>query len=70
MSAAFEQCLEAGDPLVRPVGEVQQRALLDLARLAVALAQQNRRGRMAIGNRFDIHGNIIAMAPFYETKKL
>ena len=27
--AAFEQCLEPGDPLVRPVGEVQQRALLD-----------------------------------------
>ena len=27
--AAFEQCLEAGDPLVRPVGEVQQGALLD-----------------------------------------
>ena len=42
--AAFEQCLEAGDPLVRLVGEVQQRALLDLARLAVALAQQDGRG--------------------------
>ena len=42
--AAFEQCLEAGDPLVRPVGEVQQRALLDLARLAIALAQQDGRG--------------------------
>jgi len=42
--AAFEQRLEAGDPLVRPVGEVQQGALLDLARLAVALAQQNGRG--------------------------
>ena len=42
--AAFEQCLEAGDPLVRPVGEVQQRALLDLARVAIALAQQNGRG--------------------------
>src|SRR3984893_14237145 len=38
--ASFEQCLEAGDPLVRPVGEVQQRALLDLASLAIALAQQ------------------------------
>jgi len=41
---AFEQCLEAGDPLVRPVGEVQQGALLDLARLAIALAQQDGRG--------------------------
>jgi hypothetical protein len=42
--AAFEQRLEAGDPLVRPVGEVQERALFDLASLAVALAQQDRRG--------------------------
>src|SRR5207237_1872215 len=58
--AAFEQCLEAGDPLVRPVGEVQQRALLDLASFAVALAQQDGRGRVAIGDRFDIHGSIIA----------
>src|SRR5205823_1831232 len=57
--AAFEQCLEAGDPLVRPVGEVQQRALLDLASFAVALAQQDGRGRVAIGDRFDIHGSMI-----------
>jgi hypothetical protein len=42
--AAFEQCLEPGDPLVRPVGEVQQGALLDLSRLAIALAQQDGRG--------------------------
>ena len=48
---------------MRPVGEVQQRALLDLGSLAVALAQQDSRGRAAIGDRFDIHGNIIAMAP-------
>jgi hypothetical protein len=27
--AAFEQCLEPGDPLVRPIGEVQQGTLLD-----------------------------------------
>ena len=53
---------EAGDPLVRPVGEVQQGALLDLARLAIALAQQDGRGRAAIGDRFDIHGSIIATA--------
>src|ERR1700726_3028073 len=68
--AAFEQCLEAGDPLVRPVGEVQERALLDLARLAVALAQQDGRGRVAIGDGFDIHGNIIAMFLAYESKIL
>src|SRR5205807_6019652 len=46
-----------------PVGEVQQRALLDLASLAVALAQQDGRGRVAIGDRFDIHGSMIATAP-------
>ena len=61
--AAFEQCLEPGDPLVRPVGEVQQGTLLDLAGLAIALAQQDGRGRVAIGDGFDIHGNIIAIAP-------
>jgi hypothetical protein len=37
--AAFEQGLEAGDPLVRPVGEVQERALF--AGLTLALAQQD-----------------------------
>src|SRR5437588_9977774 len=58
--AAFEQCLEAGDPLVRPVGEVQPRALLDLASFAVALAQQDGRGRVSIGDRFDIYGSMIA----------
>src|ERR1700730_4894448 len=61
--AAFEQGLEGADQLVRQVGEVHQRALLDLARLAVALAQQDGRGRVAIGDGFDIHGNIIAIAP-------
>jgi hypothetical protein len=43
VGAAFEQCLEAGDPPVRPAGK-QQRALLDLAGLAVAFAQQDGRG--------------------------
>jgi hypothetical protein len=63
LNAAFEQCLEPGDPLVRPVGEVQQGALLDLARLAVALAQQDGGGRVAIGDRFDIHGSMLPTAP-------
>ena len=58
--AAFEQRLEAGDPLVRPVGQVQQRTLFDPAGLAVALAQQDGRGRTAIGDSFDIHGRTIA----------
>jgi hypothetical protein len=62
--------LEPGDPLVRPVGEVQERALLDLAGLAVALAQQDRRRRAAIGDRFDIHGSIIAAAPAKTIKSI
>jgi hypothetical protein len=61
--------LEPGDPLVRPVGEVQERALLDLAGLAVALAQQDSRRRVAIGDRFDIHGKIIEMSSAHASKK-
>ncbi len=68
--AAFEQRLEAGDPLVRPVGEVQEGALLDLASLAVALAQQDGGGRVAIGDRFDIHWSIIAITPNLNNQNL
>ena len=39
--AAFQQRLKAGDMLARPVGQVQERALLDLAALTVALAQED-----------------------------
>jgi hypothetical protein len=58
-SAAFQQRPEPGDPLAWPVGEVQEGALFDLAGLAVALAQQDGWGRIAIGDRFDIHGKMI-----------
>ncbi len=57
---AFEQRLQASDPLLRPVRQVQQRALPDLAAVAVALAQQDGRWRAAIGDSFDIHGAMIA----------
>src|SRR5262249_61561366 len=57
--AALQQHLEPGDAIERPVGEVQQGALLDLAAVAVALAQQDGRGRAAIGDRFDVHGETI-----------
>ena len=39
-----------------------------LAALAVALAQQDGRRRVAIGNRFDIHGNMITIC-FRKRKK-
>ena len=58
--AAFEQHLEAGGAVRRPVGKVEQGALLDSAALAIALTQQDGRRRVAIGNRFDIHGATIA----------
>ena len=57
--AALQQRLEAGDPLARPVGQVQERALLDLPALAVALAQEDGRGRIAVRDGFDVHGPII-----------
>src|SRR5215471_19594812 len=57
--AAFEQQLEAGDAVGRPVGKIEQGALLDLAGLAETLAQEYGRRRAAIGHRFDIHGNMI-----------
>src|SRR5262247_3236314 len=59
--ATFEQHLEAGDAVRRPVGKVEQGTLFDPAALAVALAQQDGRRRVAIGNRFDIHGNMITV---------
>jgi len=59
--AAFEQHLEAGDAVGRPVGKVEQGPLLDLAALTIALAQQDGRRRVAIGDRFDVHGNMMAM---------
>ena len=61
--AAFEQHLEAGDTILRPVRKVQQSALLDPAGFAVTLTQQDGRRRAAIGNRFDIHGNMITLHP-------
>ena len=49
----FNSALKPADILLaRPVGQVQQRALLDLAALAVALAQEDRRGRIPVPDRF------------------
>ena len=67
-SAALEQHLEAGDPLGRPVRQVQQGAFLDPAGLTIALAQQDGGGRAAIGNRLDIHGDMIPESQANSTK--
>ena len=63
--AALQERLEAGDPLARPVGNVQQGALLDLAALAVALAQEDGRGRVAVGDGFDVHGQMLSQDTSY-----
>src|SRR4030088_2974318 len=40
-----------------PVSEIGQGAVLDLALVAEGLAQENARGRIAVGYRLDIHGD-------------
>ena len=56
--AAFEHAAQAFDVGGGPVGEVAEGALTDLAVLAIALAQQDGRGRVPVGDGFDIHGGI------------
>src|SRR4051812_26653821 len=57
--SALEKGLEALEEVGRPVGEVEEGALLDLPALAVGLAQQDGRGRAAVGNDLDVHGYIM-----------
>ena len=54
--AALEHAAQAFDVRSGPIGEVAEGALTDLAVLAVALAQENGRGRAPIRDSFDIHG--------------
>jgi hypothetical protein len=53
---AFEYAAQTLDVGRRPIGEIAERALTDLTVLAVALAQQDGRWRVPIGDGFDIHG--------------
>src|SRR5467141_3409230 len=41
-----------------PIGQIGERALLDLVAVAIAFAQQDRRRRIAIGNALDVHGEL------------
>src|SRR5208337_3153167 len=53
--AALEERAEAFDPVTRPIRKVEQGPLLDLAALAIGLAQQDRRWGIAVGDALDIH---------------
>jgi hypothetical protein len=54
--AALEHGAQALDVGGIPMGEVEQGALVDLAVLAPAFAQQDGGGRGAIGDGLDVHG--------------
>src|SRR6185437_12389920 len=58
--AALEHTAQAFDVGGGPVGEIAEGALPDLAALPVALAQQDRGGRVPVGDGFDIHGGVWA----------
>ena len=53
--AVLEQDAQAFDEVGGPLGEVGEGAFLDLAVLAVGLAEQDGWGRGAVGDRFDVH---------------
>src|SRR4029077_1502323 len=52
----FEQQAQTRHNGFGPVGEISQCAVLNLALPAEGLAQENTRGRVTVGDRFDIHG--------------
>jgi hypothetical protein len=54
--AALEQRAQAFDHFRRPMGEIEQRAFFDLTAEAIALAQQDGGGRIAVGDGLDVHG--------------
>ena len=58
--AALEERAEALDPVTRPIRKVEQGPFLDLAALAIGLAQQDRRRGIAVGDTLDIHDCIMA----------
>ena len=54
--ASLEQDAQSLDESGRPAGEVGEGALLDLAALAIGLAEQDGGRGGAIGHGFDVHG--------------
>jgi hypothetical protein len=57
--AALERGPEAFDEFGRPVGEIEERAFLDLAVVAIGFAQQDGGRRVTVRNGFDVQGRII-----------
>src|SRR3954463_1830451 len=55
--SAFEQGFEAFQETGGPVGEVAQRAFLDLSALAIGLAQEDGGRRTAVGDHLDEHAH-------------
>ena len=53
---ALEQRAQPFDDLGRPIGQVGDRALLDLAAVPIALPQQDGGRRVPVRDGFDIHG--------------
>jgi hypothetical protein len=53
----FEQETQPRKNVFGPVSEIGQGAVLDLALVTEGLAQENARGRIAVGDRLDIHGD-------------
>src|SRR5579859_2267074 len=54
--AALQQGAKALDQLLRPVGQVGKRPLLDLAVLTEGLPQQDGGRRVTVGDGLDVHG--------------
>lgn len=57
--ATFEQGAQSFDQLAWPGAQVEQRALPDLAAVAVGLPQQDRGRRAAVRHSLDVHGRMI-----------
>ena len=68
--AALEQRAQAFDERGRPVTEVEQGALLDLAVDAIALAQEDSGRGIAVGNGLDVHGYSYRLLYATSTHKL
>ena len=58
-SGAFENLAQSGDLFRRPVGNVGESAVVNLAILAKGLAQQDGGGRTTVGNDRHVHVDMI-----------
>src|SRR6266540_1071904 len=55
----LEKTAEGLDPVFGPMGEIRERFLDDFSVLAMALAEQDGWWGVAVGHRFDVHGNYV-----------